>query len=622
MSGALHRDLGTFQALAAGLCLDARVTVLPGEFNTCSYNPERREIALSESMLARTPPEACAGVIAHEAGHAHVSRYLLFQSAFPSKAALNHVRNAIEDPRAEAWMAREFPGTARFIAAAARQFRADPPAAKLPRFLRFSLECARDPDRGWAGPTAAEGIADPVTQALAQTRAARRDYAHMFPETDVGLQESWDLYRAEVLPRLGPAGPMLIPEHSERLVRISALRALRLAEEQVLPVAAALLEQDLQLIGAALREDGECRARARLSMRRGGRRAREVVFGIMAAAARRPDSRSARIDAGTAVLARELLEAALREDQTPAPPGRARGRRAGAARAAGATEGRDGDGSADPQSADAYERIRARVAPQVQGLLDEIAALLPPPPRLRLVSGHRSGVRADLRRVMQMEADPRRSDQLWMRRERKEDERLRDCAFGVLVDLSGSMRGEKALAAESGVVLLVETLEALGIKHAVYGFQDELIVLREWHEDLDDAVRERLASLSLEIEGLRRGGHNRPKWNDDGPCLEQAWGALRAQEAARKVLVVISDGEPAGRRSDGSHLRRAAKRIEAAGDVHLVGVGFGPDTNHVKNYYSNSVANVPIAELSSQLARVLRGAVMQTADCHPFIKRP
>ncbi len=608
-AGALDRDLRTFQALAAGLCLDARVTVLPGEFDTCSYNPERHEIALSESMLARVPPEACAGVIAHEAGHAHVSRYLMFPSPFPSEVALNHVRNAIEDPRAEAWMAREFPGTARFISAAGHRWRSESPGTHLPAFLRFSFECARDPDRGWAGPAGEDASADPVAQALARTRAARREYAGTFPDPDMGPQDSWELYRDEVLPRLDPAGARMIPDHAERVVRISALRALRLAEEQVLPVAAALLERDLEVIASALREDRECRARARQSMRRSGRRAREIVFGIMGKAANRPGNDGKRIDAGTATLARELLEAALREEKATAPPGTPTARRAGAAGAAGALEGSEETRPSDPQSAQAYERIRARVAPQVRELLDEIAELMPPPPRLRLVSGHRSGVRADLRRVMQMEADPRRSDQLWMRYRRLEDERLRDCAFGVLVDLSGSMRGDKALAAESGVVLLVEALESLGIKHAVWGFQDELIRLREFGEELDDAVRQRLASLALEIQGRRRGGHNRPKWNDDGPCLEAAVRALRAQEATRKVMMVISDGGPAGRRSNGRDLCRVSRGIEAEGDVHLVGVGLGPETAHVSRYYSHAVANVPVAQLSKQLAAVLRNAV-------------
>ena len=609
-AGALAHDLGTFQALAAGLCLDARVTVLPGEFDTCSYNPERREIALSESMLARVPPEACAGVIAHEAGHAHVSRYLLFTSLFPSEVALNQVRNAIEDPRAEAWMAREFPGTARFIAAAGRRWRAESPGAQLPWFLRFSLECARDPDKGWAGPVAEDGIADPVQRALARTRAARREYAHTLPDPELGPQESWELYRDEVLPRLDPAGSRMIPEHGERVVRISALRALRLAESQVLPVAAELLERDVRILGRRLILDRELRARARDAAGQGGSRARDIVFRTMAAAASRPEGARTQVDAKTAALARELLDAALREEaaraQGAAPPGdRPRDGVPSGARARVAA-----DGPRDLEAAGSYESIRARVAPQVQELLDEIAELMPPPPRLQLVGGHRSGVRADLRRVMQMEADPRRSDQLWMRRRRLEDERLRDCAFGLLVDLSGSMRGEKAAAAEAGVVLLVETLEALGISHSVYGFQDELIRFREWGEELDEAVRQRLASLPLEIRGCRRGGHNRPKWNDDGPCLEGAVSALRAQEATRKVLVVISDGAPEGRRSTDSDLRRATKRIEAAGDVHLVGVGLGPATAHVRRYYSHAVADVPVAQLSKQLARVLRSAVL------------
>ena len=90
----LHRLGG----LAAGLCLDAGVRVEASEARWC-YDPVRRVISVGKPDLLARGADYCAGVLAHEVGHFHVSRYHLFRAEFPSGVALSAVLNGIEPTR-------------------------------------------------------------------------------------------------------------------------------------------------------------------------------------------------------------------------------------------------------------------------------------------------------------------------------------------------------------------------------------------------------------------------------------------------------------------------------------------------------------------------------------------
>src|SRR6516162_5278293 len=107
MSLELH--LARLGGLAAGLCLDAGVRV-EARGRWC-YDPVRRVISVGRSDLIDRGADYCAGVLAHEVGHYHVSRYHLVNADFPSRVALSMVLNGIEDPRVNTWIRRRYPGT-------------------------------------------------------------------------------------------------------------------------------------------------------------------------------------------------------------------------------------------------------------------------------------------------------------------------------------------------------------------------------------------------------------------------------------------------------------------------------------------------------------------------------
>jgi nitric oxide reductase activation protein len=110
--------------------------------------------------------------------------------------------------------------------------------------------------------------------------------------------------------------------------------------------------------------------------------------------------------------------------------------------------------------------------------------------------------------------------------------------------------------------------------------------------------------MPLEVSGQRRGGHNKPQHNWDGPVLRDAAARLEAFPAGERLLIVVSDGEPSGPSDAERALHRAVSHVTAS-DIHLIGVGLGPGTQHVAKYYPDHLANVPLNQFPADLGRLL-----------------
>ena len=175
---------------------------------------------------------------------------------------------------------------------------------------------------------------------------------------------------------------------------------------------------------------------------------------------------------------------------------------------------------------------------------------------------------------------------------------LQNLRVSFLLDHSGSLRGEKCclLAATTGIAS--ECLAQLGVKHEVLGFTTRSWrggqSREKWSHVGRPAAPGRLCDLlhivyrdfqnadPVASDGLRLMVDPRIlKENIDGEALEWANGRLLAEEAARRVLIVISDGAPVddstllfnGPNILDDHLKLVARDIIEHGDVELYGVG-------------------------------------------------
>jgi cobaltochelatase CobT len=248
------------------------------------------------------------------------------------------------------------------------------------------------------------------------------------------------------------------------------------------------------------------------------------------------------------------------------------------------------------------------VTGQIERLVRELERVLIPTRRLGMRSGYPSGRRLDLRRAMAFAADVRQHDRLWSR---PTIPRRRDAVFLLLVDLSGSMRGEKTEAALAGTWMLAGSLSRLEVPFAIYGFQDVIIPFIPFGLTREEEIRPALAGLPEEVNGARLGGNNCPEYNDDGPCVFAAAEELLAQPGREHVLIVVSDGLPEGRRSTPDNLHRAVAELTPVRGLRLVGIGLGANTEHVRDFYPESIANVKPERLADEIGGLLRRALLK-----------
>jgi hypothetical protein len=599
-------DTTDLSALAAGLCQDAAIGVELGPRWT--WDAARRTLVVAEADLRVRGADWCAAVLAHEVGHYFVTRHQLYDIPFPLPEALPLLMNGLEDPRANAWIVGRYPGTARWLA----RLDEEPPSVPVPAFIAFCRECAHEPLRDWE-PSARESAL--VADALDKTRDARRRYAHTLPPTDLTLPpeaEILDRYRSEVWPGIAARD---VPSFREMLTRLRALEALRIARDDILPVAARLLEHDVEELRRYLDSGPGRRAEAERNLSSGDRAAIERMM----SEAQSQTKIASEAKPGSRELAERMLKECSKCSSGCEKPGACTRPMIAAASGPPVVQCEmPGQGVPTPGAEvpaprlnlpppdSTYDRAMARLAGQLHQLTTALEDLLRVRRRLHETTGFRSGHRLDLRRVMSFEADPRLWDRLWRRKSIPDRHQT---AVSLLVDLSGSMNGPKTDAAQAGTVLMAEALHRLEIPFAINGFQDRLIRFADFHDGLTERVRTALGEMPLEVSGQRVGGNNTPSYNDDGPCLREAAEQLLSAPADDRILIVVSDGMPAGRRSTEEDLRSAIRLLAREPQLVLIGVGIGPDTDHVRDFYPHSRASVALDRFASVLAELLRAVL-------------
>src|SRR5262249_32190800 len=130
----------------------------------------------------------------------------------------------------------------------------------IPEFILFCLECAREELRGWV-PLHDNVLPDHIASALHRTRQARIEFATTLPPGDLRPSSEegdvTDRYRFDVWPVLIGRAQLDLPTLREQLVRVKVLEALMIAEREILPVAAELLERDLARLMRWLQANAE-----------------------------------------------------------------------------------------------------------------------------------------------------------------------------------------------------------------------------------------------------------------------------------------------------------------------------------------------------------------------------
>ena len=210
--------------------------------------------------------------------------------------------------------------------------------------------------------------------------------------------------------------------------------------------------------------------------------------------------------------------------------------------------------------------------------------------------------------------------------------RLADTTVTLLVDQSGSMRGQSMILAAASCDVAQDFLSHLGIAVEILGFttvswrggksRERWVrrgrpsqpgrlcdLLHIVYRKADDA---RASTVDHALKPMLRP--DLTKENVDGEAILWAVSRLRSRPQTRKVLVVLSDGAPVDDstlKANGldyldHHLRQVIQATEATGDVHLVSVGIGFDPSP---YYSRSSLVASPEDLGKSLVSALEAAL-------------
>lgn len=205
----------------------------------------------------------------------------------------------------------------------------------------------------------------------------------------------------------------------------------------------------------------------------------------------------------------------------------------------------------------------------------------------------------------------------------------KDVAVTLLIDSSGSMGGDgKIETASYAAYGLSQVLDRLGISHEVLAFttgvffpndmRDEeaklgvrysrykalvIPIIKDFSEHVSTTVKRRFAALS---------DANFMDENVDGESLQVAATRLLVRREKRKILIVLSDGQPAcpSGRPAGlvNHLKKTVKDIERQG-VDVLGVGIC--SSAPKNYYSKCVLLNRVEDLPGEVMGSIKKLLMQ-----------
>jgi len=191
----------------------------------------------------------------------------------------------------------------------------------------------------------------------------------------------------------------------------------------------------------------------------------------------------------------------------------------------------------------------------------------------------------------------------------------RSVAFSLLVDESASMKGQdKFKTALKATLLLGETLDTLDTPLEIIGFTTAEYEARAAMKlGLTPAYKYRTTRCSpLEHRIYKRFDEpyrlvrNRltgiqPRMNNwDEEHLLFAFQRIQERLEARKIIIVLSDGQPNG---NADHLITTIQRIEGYG-VQVIGIGIGAE--FVKQIYTQSIVVSDFRQMADELLLFLR----------------
>ncbi|MFW6009419.1 MAG: cobaltochelatase CobT-related protein [archaeon] len=182
-----------------------------------------------------------------------------------------------------------------------------------------------------------------------------------------------------------------------------------------------------------------------------------------------------------------------------------------------------------------------------------------------------------------------------------------DMSILLLLDASGSMMGRREIQAHKAAITFREILKDLKIPHAIWDFttsdkkviSTEYINFNNW-DKIDDSS----------LNNFYAGGENR-----DGYNLRLAINEIKKRGESKKLIIVISDGQPShyfDRYYDLVGIKDLKKAVNEAKkqNVDVLGLSIGDEHNYMDKIYKNHICINNINELPRKLSKILRKIIL------------
>ncbi|MCX6781993.1 MAG: hypothetical protein NTW66_02655 [Candidatus Magasanikbacteria bacterium] len=566
--------------------------------------------------IAEKSVEYCLGIIAHEGAHRAISRTDFIPKKVWQESGFSFLMNAVEDPRVNNWVGEKYEGAKDWLKMSYDEDmapedmvdkRAKEKLGYTPKHIRFGLEIIRRWHTGEFSADVPEDIREVLDTTFNYAKAAYNSLPASKAEENEITDKAKMVYRivySKIWPEYKKLVDKSIDEETLRQILKDMMEGGQMEggepgekgsgdelSEEIKKKIKEILDSMTEEEKRKLLEGAKAKAKAildELDTELG-----KELRGHMADQPETSTEESKRMEAEDAERrARAKIEAeagALREQLE----------------------------QAREKNKNAYDRAFEEVKPYIDKVAEDIMNIFIAKRHPQFKKSF-PGQKLRLKGAMAYESSDNYRDLF----ERRLNAERKSLSFFLLVDLSGSMSGEKIAETFKGAVLFAEALnrvsETMGsVKVAIYGFQDTLIKYKEFGEKMDDDLRQAMSVMPRETEN--RGVHNGASYNSDGYCVEKSAEILNQQQTTGKFLFVLSDGQPA---PDGAHravkvqyneydpsaeLRAVVAQISKEGNIHVLGVGLGPHTEHVSDYYRSDLAhvdNIPSVDVD-KLSRVL-----------------
>jgi cobalamin biosynthesis protein CobT len=198
---------------------------------------------------------------------------------------------------------------------------------------------------------------------------------------------------------------------------------------------------------------------------------------------------------------------------------------------------------------------------------------------------------------------------------------VNNVAVEMLIDLSGSMSGSRIDVAQKSAIAMAEALNDIGITFEVTGFHSEYdhrIGARGVTADYNrrsEAMRYKVYKSfdAISLNGLERISVGQQ--NPDGEAVKWAAQRLSLRNQPRKILLVLSDGQPCTSEGNMSvlnnDLKQAVKKIEKKTDIEVIAIGI--QTDSVKHFYNNYVIVDDLKKLPTTVLSKLTRMILKAS---------